>query len=569
MTFHTPLETSIFESVAQTLVKALFNRHGGASNGKTRVSLWSITTILQVVFGTSDTIPFGNILLDKAHLVCAQDPGRGLGAGLRGGSSGALLNGVASWKGVEYTINVLIDTRWFGALLHLVVGQELEVSCAIFNHARVLRALVNGALECVDIPTIKEIYGGTRASWVTRREHKGMRTTLPPLILPRIGIPNDLVKYRDQTNGVGRGADAIVHSVRIGHMGLVVGRIEVNTIPAGREEDLGAQTIGAVGIRDAGSLGRLACIVETDKGNGLLAKRTSERDILGIIRSQERVSGEHLETRRKWMDHLLIVGSSLEVVNGRASNLLDSLKLAIRPLVKQGRGPIIGTVFFGLFELQERWDNEERLWRRTWVWASTYLARSAGRSTSSIKVLSKVESRAPHDSVNMTRDSARVDNSVFLPEESPKSRKGGVDEMLPLNLEEEIKKEERGEREAENKASSRKGRCRAATFCLAVFGLPLMPFRILESFLRRRAWIHRPGATATGATLQHLADTYVSLPSLSQTADTVILVFPPTLPPAATTVPGLTPHAATKDLNACSKRPLEIEMAVPPSTAST
>jgi hypothetical protein len=81
----------------------------------------------------------------------------------------------------------------------------------------------------------------------------------------------------------------------------------------------------------------------------LATESRGERYILGVIRPQERVSSEHLETRRERVNHLLIVSSSLEVVNGRASNLLDSLKFAIGALVEQGRRPVIGMVFFGLF----------------------------------------------------------------------------------------------------------------------------------------------------------------------------------------------------------------------------
>jgi hypothetical protein len=92
-------------------------------------------------------------------LICTQNPGGSLAAvALGSGSSWTLLNWVASWESIKHAINVLIDARRVGALLHLGVGQEFEVVCAIFDNTRVLRALVNSALEGVSIPAIEEIY---------------------------------------------------------------------------------------------------------------------------------------------------------------------------------------------------------------------------------------------------------------------------------------------------------------------------------------------------------------------------------------------------------------------------
>ena len=45
-----------------------------------------------------------------------------------------------------------------------------------------------------------------------------------------------------------RRAQAVVDAVRVGHVGLVIGRIEVYTIPAGREKDLSPEAIWAVGV---------------------------------------------------------------------------------------------------------------------------------------------------------------------------------------------------------------------------------------------------------------------------------------------------------------------------------
>ena len=43
-------------------------------------------------------------------------------------------------------------------------------------------------------------------------------------------------------------AQAIVDAIRVGHVGLVIRRVEVYTIPAGREKDLSPEAIWAVNV---------------------------------------------------------------------------------------------------------------------------------------------------------------------------------------------------------------------------------------------------------------------------------------------------------------------------------
>ena len=40
----------------------------------------------------------------------------------------------------------------------------------------------------------------------------------------------------------------VVDSAREGHVGLVIGRVEIYAIPAGREKDLSPEAIRAVGV---------------------------------------------------------------------------------------------------------------------------------------------------------------------------------------------------------------------------------------------------------------------------------------------------------------------------------
>ena len=47
---------------------------------------------------------------------------------------------------------------------------------------------------------------------------------------------------------------AVVNAVRVGHVGLVIGRVEAHAIPARREKDLSPEAIWAVGVGKALSL---------------------------------------------------------------------------------------------------------------------------------------------------------------------------------------------------------------------------------------------------------------------------------------------------------------------------
>ena len=47
---------------------------------------------------------------------------------------------------------------------------------------------------------------------------------------------------------------AVVDAVRVGHVGLVIGRIEVYAIPAGREKDLSPKAIWTVSVGESRSL---------------------------------------------------------------------------------------------------------------------------------------------------------------------------------------------------------------------------------------------------------------------------------------------------------------------------
>jgi hypothetical protein len=57
----------------------------------------------------------------------------------------------------------------------------------------------------------------------------------------------------------------VVDAVRVGHVGLVIGRVEVYTIPAAREKDLSPEARRAVGVGEIWSL-RHCRTIEVDAG---------------------------------------------------------------------------------------------------------------------------------------------------------------------------------------------------------------------------------------------------------------------------------------------------------------
>src|SRR5713226_6950966 len=85
-------------------------------------------------------------------------------------------------------------------------------------------------------------------------------------------------------------AAAVVDAVRVGHVGLVIGRVKVHTIPAGREKDLSPEAIWAPGVAESWSL-RHRRTIEVDAGRSFRSvvivkvrerDRPKPRDALGI-----------------------------------------------------------------------------------------------------------------------------------------------------------------------------------------------------------------------------------------------------------------------------------------------
>jgi hypothetical protein len=143
----------------------------------------------------------------------------------------------------------------------------------------------------------------TVTSWVTVGKDEWLFS--PTIIHEILDAPQDLVKDRDELHRVSRWADTIVVGISIsrggvGHVRLVVCRIEILAIPARREEDLNTQTlVTAIGRDESGLL------VDTGVGgvnaaevNGLRFESVLCFTIHGIASNHAKALGESLDCTR-------------------------------------------------------------------------------------------------------------------------------------------------------------------------------------------------------------------------------------------------------------------------------
>jgi hypothetical protein len=147
-------------------------------------------------------------------------------------------------------------------------------------------------------------------------------------------------------NGVGCRTRAVVVGVlgRVGHVGLVVGGVEVLAVPAGREEDLGTKAIRAGPVGKTAGVRRLTRVVEADVADGL----TSE---IAATSTLERITREHAEALREGSEVVVVGATSLQVVNSHTTvntlaitSLRDINECAVLRLVVELGSPVVGHI---------------------------------------------------------------------------------------------------------------------------------------------------------------------------------------------------------------------------------
>lgn len=246
---------------------------------------------------------------------------------------------VAPGQVLKDAVDFFVDKVGNRAGLAFLVREELEnggsvLVDTVFQVSAEVQTLVDGPLKYVDVPAVDlwllvgsrqeglqktyEITVESVSSRVTVRQDKRLRVAVP-LVREDTSVPDNLVEDGDEMHGVALGAGAVVEGAGFGirDVGLVVLRVQVLAVPAAGEEDLGAETVGAVLSRELVGFGLwLGVIVETDVADGLGGEVVSEAPL-------EWVAGDHPEVLGKGLDFVLVWTAALagllvgEVINER------------------------------------------------------------------------------------------------------------------------------------------------------------------------------------------------------------------------------------------------------------
>lgn len=212
------------------------------------------------------------------------------------------------WRCVLWTIGDGIATGelgqiaryWFvdgwrdHASLGLLVAVQVGKNRAVRELTAVVRASIDGSLQCFDIPPVYKIAMKTVAGPVSHCEDEWMMVGVVPAVGKKIGLVDDFIEYGDKTHWVGVRAPAIVVCVvadRICHVCAVV-CVVILAVPTGGEIDLRAEAIGAVDVGHSERLGRYAIIVKADEAHSFAGSSIGA----GLV-ALEWVSRQHAEAR--------------------------------------------------------------------------------------------------------------------------------------------------------------------------------------------------------------------------------------------------------------------------------
>lgn len=159
---------------------------------------------------------------------------------------------------------------------------------AIADLATAGKAVVDGFLKDINVPTINKITMKAVASRVTIGKDERLRVAVP-LVGKAVGVIQYFEEDRNHMHWKGGRARTVVVVLagRIRYVRLMIRRVKVLAIPAGREKDLSTKATRAV-------------IVGETIGLGLISTQTSKADGLGVETTGKialrRVTSKHAKT---------------------------------------------------------------------------------------------------------------------------------------------------------------------------------------------------------------------------------------------------------------------------------
>ena len=141
-----------------------------------------------------------------------------------------------------------------GARIHLVVCVEAALvleHCTVLNDAGLCSTRRHRAREYATVPAVHEVAVQSVTGRVTVREDK---TATIIYDVELIYAKQNLKEDGDKMARVRGRTATVVNAVRVRHVGLVIGRVQVYAIPARGEKDLSPEAIWAVGVGESWSL---------------------------------------------------------------------------------------------------------------------------------------------------------------------------------------------------------------------------------------------------------------------------------------------------------------------------
>ena len=165
-----------------------------------------------------------------------------------------------------------------GAHVHLRIIVEAVLVLehwTVLDDAGVCSTRIYRTREHAAVPAVHEVAVQSVTGRVTIGEDEAAF-----LGVERLYAEPNLIEDGDEVLRVRGWASTVVDTVRVGHMRLVIRRVEVYTIPAGREKDLSPKAIWAISIAETWSLRHIK-IIEVNAGRSsksITIAKVLERD---------------------------------------------------------------------------------------------------------------------------------------------------------------------------------------------------------------------------------------------------------------------------------------------------